>query len=86
MKIDHPLGEGWNWYHIGRARTTAHSRVWLTHGWWVLLNGKRYPEMGNREWDFWASIKFTGPKYGMPSKDGKSNIWIDRIVLVAPEP
>ena len=86
MKIDKPLGEGWNWYHIGRARTTDHSRVWLTHGWWVLLNGKRYPEMGNREWDFWASIKFTGPKYGMPPKDGKSNIWIDRIVLVAPEP
>jgi len=37
--------------------------------------------MGN----VWVSAKFTGPKYGFPSADGKSEIRVDRVVLVKPE-
>ncbi len=84
-KFDRPLGEGWHWYHIGRAVPTADTYIWVSRNSGVHVNGRRYCEIWDREWDFWVSVKFTGPKYGMPSKDGKSSIWIDRIVLVAPD-
>lgn len=84
-KFDRPLGEGWHWYHIGRAVPTADTYIWVSRNSGVHVNGRRYCEIWDREWDFWVSVKFTGPKYGMPPKDGKSSIWIDRVVLVAPD-
>ena len=85
-KFDKPIGEGWQWYYIGRGRPTANSRIWITRSWFVYVNGKRFCEIWDKDWDIWVSAKFTGPKYGMYSADGKSDVWIDRVVLVKAPP
>lgn len=83
--FEKPLGEGWHWYHVGRGRPSADTRIWVTRTWWIYVHGKRFCEIWDRDWDVWVSAKFTGPKYGFPSADGKSAVWVDRVVLAGPQ-
>ena len=35
-----------------------------------------------REFEIWASLKFTGPSFGIGTKDGKDRMYCDRIFLI----
>ena len=83
--FDRPLGEGWQWYHLGRGRVTNDVRIWVTRGWGIFLPCMYYSELWGKDLDVWISAKLTGPKYGMASCDGTSDIWVDRIVLAEPK-
>lgn len=42
-----------------------------------------YPEGDEfREFEIWASLKFTGPSFGIGTKDGKDRMYCDRIFLI----
>ncbi len=83
--FDKPAGEGWHWYHIGTGHVSAKTMFWMTRSWQIFVPGERFVEIWDKDWDMWVSAKFTGPAYGFPSKDGKSYVWIDRMILVEPE-
>ena len=80
-----PLGEGWQWYRLGCGRVSQDTRIWVTRRWGIFLPCMYYNELWGKDYDVWISAKLTGPKYGLSSKDGKSDIWVDRMVLVEPE-
>jgi hypothetical protein len=42
------------------------------------------PEFNGKEFEIWASVKFTGPKF-FADEQGKSYIYIDRVALIVPE-
>ena len=42
-----------------------------------------YPEGDEfREFEIWASLKFTGPSFGIETKDRKDRMFCDRIFLI----
>ena len=82
--FEKPLGEGWQWYHLGCGRVSQDTRIWVTRSWGIFLPCMYYNELWDKDYDVWISAKLTGPKYGLASKDGTSDIWVDRMVLVEP--
>lgn len=83
--FEKPQGEGWHWYHIGTGRVSANATIFMTRSWLIWVASSRFVETWDKDWDMWVSAKFTGPKYGFTSADGKSHVWIDRMILVEPD-
>ena len=74
-------------YRLGRATLSPRCRVWLTDAWlFTVPLGEAYVEGDPLvEWDIYASLKFSGPKYGAEDKDRPNRISCDRVVLVRAE-
>ncbi|MBR3652013.1 MAG: DUF4838 domain-containing protein [Victivallales bacterium] len=83
-KFDKPYGKGYNWYKLpGIIHLPKDGYVYLTRAWTTKV-GLSNPEIAERDFEIWASVKFTGPKFFADSKD-KNYIYIDRVVLVEPQ-
>ena len=74
-------------YELYRVARTSIPRGGLLafDSWWgvTVPLDPYYPE-GNefREFEIWASLKFTGPSFGIGTKDGKDRMYCDRIFLI----
>ena len=80
-----PLSEnGYAWYFIGEATIPEDSYIWLTGTWQTTLRLGHKKELHGRNFEMYASVKFTGRKYQAGSQD-PSRIWIDRVILAVPE-
>ncbi|MBO4344114.1 MAG: DUF4838 domain-containing protein [Victivallales bacterium] len=78
-----PIGKGYNWYKLdGIVHMPKDGYVYLTRSWTTQLRTANV-ELAEHDFEIWASVKFTGPKFFDGSKD-KNYIYIDRIVLIEP--
>jgi len=71
-------------HFLGKGRILPSSALTFA-SWWGILQpvGELYPEGDpGREFEFWASLKFTGPSFGVPEKDGFDRVWCDRLFVV----
>ena len=83
-QFDKPLGKGYNWYKLsGLTRVPKWGYIYLTRAWTTQLDISN-PVLFDKEFEIWASVKFTGPKFFADSTD-KNYIYIDRVVLVEPQ-
>jgi hypothetical protein len=71
-------------YRLGKAALTPQCRLWMTDAWLFTIPLEEAYVEGDPfvEWDIYASLKFTGPKYGSKIKDQPNRISCDRVVLV----
>ena len=83
-QFDKPLGKGYNWYKLpGLTRIPKWGYIYLTRAWTTQLDVSN-PLLADKEFEIWASVKFTGPKFFADSTN-KNYIYIDRVVLVEPQ-
>ncbi len=79
-----PLGKGYNWYKFdGSVTLPKQGYIFMTRSWTTQLS-VTLSEFSGKEFEIWASVKFTGPKFFNDSQ-GKSYIYIDRVILVLPD-
>ena len=78
-----PIGKGYNWYKLGSTIMPKDGYIYLTRSWTTQLRTAQ-AEIAEKEFEIWASVKFTGPKFFQDSTD-KNYIYVDRIVLIEPE-
>ncbi|MBO4620830.1 MAG: hypothetical protein J5654_12060, partial [Victivallales bacterium] len=84
IQFDKPVGSGYNWYRLpGTVRVPKDGTLYLTRAWTTQLR-VAYPELIGRDFEVWASVKFTGPKFLADSTD-KNYVFVDRVALVLPE-
>ncbi len=82
--FEKPTAKGYNWYKLPRIiHLPKDGYVYLTRAWTTKLDVSN-PEIAEKDFEIWASVKFTGPKFFADSTD-KNYIYIDRIVLVEPQ-
>ena len=82
--FEKPAAKGYNWYKLPRIiHLPKDGYVYLTRAWTTKLDVSN-PEIAEKDFEIWASVKFTGPKFFADSTD-KNYIYIDRIVLVEPQ-
>ncbi|MCR5379750.1 MAG: DUF4838 domain-containing protein [Lentisphaeria bacterium] len=82
--FEKPTAKGYNWYKLPRIiHLPKDGYVYLTRAWTTKLDVSN-PEIAEKDFEIWASVKFTGPKFFADSTD-KNYIFIDRVVLVEPQ-
>ncbi|MBQ7650570.1 MAG: DUF4838 domain-containing protein [Victivallales bacterium] len=82
--VEHSQEPGYHWYCAGKVKIQPNGYVYVTRAWTTKLQTGLRGIIGN-EYEIWASVKFTGPKY-MKGQDGqKDYIYVDRILLVEPK-
>lgn len=84
LNVSKVKGGQYRCYYLGKGRIFPSSVLTFASWWGILQNiGELYPEGdAEREFEFWASLKFTGPSFGVPEKDGFDRVWCDRIFVV----
>ncbi|MBO4620011.1 MAG: DUF4838 domain-containing protein [Victivallales bacterium] len=80
-----PEEPGYGWYCLGRVKFSKRCDLFFTRAWSVQVPFA-YPEITDRTFEVWASIKFTGPMY-RPGQPGDNCIYIGLVLLkeVAPD-
>lgn len=70
-------------YYVGKGKITRSGIIALGNWYCSAALGQYYPEGDeHREFEFWASLKFTGPEFDKDSKDKKSKMYCDRIFVI----
>ena len=74
-------------YRLGRATLSPQCRLWMTDAWVFTIPLEEAYQEGDPlvEWEIYASLKFTGPKYGSADAGQGNRIACDRVVLVRAE-
>ena len=71
-------------YDLGKVKIVPGALITFASWWGIgqtLTN--YYPEGdADREFELWASLKFIGPHWGIPTKDGRNRMLCDAIYLV----
>ena len=71
-------------YDLGKVKIVPGSLITFASWWGIgqtLTN--YYPEGdADREFELWASLKFVGPYWGIPTTDGRNRMFCDAIYLV----
>ena len=81
---DLPQDEKYHWYKVGKSRLTARNQLIFSTSWFLSQHSGMAvydPLEPNAEYEFYASIKVTGPAYVKNSKSPNA-IWLDRIVFL----
>lgn len=77
-----PLGKGYQWYKLGVVDVPGSAYFYLTRAWTIQISLARN-ELRNKKLEFWAAVKFTGPKYHPDAKpDEKNHIWVQRVIAI----
>ena len=84
LDVSHVKGGEYRCHFLGKGKILPTS-VLTFASWWGIQQsiGELYPEGdAEREFEFWASLKFTGPSFGVPEEDGFDRVWCDRLFVV----
>lgn len=79
----------YHFYHVGKCRIpSSEVLVWVGTSWHLHTRacGSCYRPGANETWDLWVSAKVEGPAYDPKSTLKESALYMDRIVLIGPEP
>ena len=81
---DLPQDEKYHWYKVGKTKLTARTQL-IFHPTWFLSqrcgNAVYDPMEPNAEYEFYASVKVTGPAYVNGSKKDNA-VYLDRVVFL----
>jgi hypothetical protein len=81
---DLPQDEKYHWYKVGKTKLTARTQL-IFHPSWILSqrcsNAVYDPLEPNAEYEFYASVKVTGPAYVNGSKKDNA-VYLDRVVFL----
>ena len=71
-------------YDLGKVKIVPGALISFASWWGIGQNLSNYYPEGDadREFGLWASLKFVGPQFGVPTADGKNRMYCDRIFLV----
>ena len=71
-------------YKVGRTKIPSNKcRYWNSYSWRMRSSlTDAYKPGVETEWDVYASLKFTGPAYSEKSVSAKSDVFLDRVVLM----
>ena len=77
-------GPGYNWYRLGVTRLVPGAFVYCFNSWLIQQSvaGAFDSKRPNAKYEFWISMKFTGPAFPHGKDSDKNAIWVDRIVLI----
>ena len=81
---DLPQDEKYHWYKVGKSKLTARTQL-IFHPSWALLqrcgNAVFDPLEPDAEYEFYASVKVTGPAYVDGSKKDNA-VYLDRVIFL----
>ena len=75
----------YQWYKAGTLRVPPQRNYIYINRSWTIQTSLDIAELHNRQFDVWVSMKFTGKEYYPDSKEEKSYVWVERMVLVPTE-
>lgn len=88
IKAEDIPGPGYHWYKMGTYPIAPGYYVYFFWSWIVQVDVDNAfdPAKTKQEYDIWARIKFTGPRFPHAKPDDKDAIYIERVVLVKKTP
>lgn len=71
-------------YSLGKVKIVPGAIITFATWWGIGQSLTNYYPEGDadREFELWASLKFIGPEFGVPTQDGRNRICCDAIYLV----
>lgn len=75
----------YQWYNAGTLKVPPHRNYIYISREWTLQASLDNPELLNRTFEVWVSMKFTGKEFYPESSVEKSHVWVERMVLVPVE-
>ncbi|MEN9358887.1 MAG: hypothetical protein RL095_422 [Verrucomicrobiota bacterium] len=86
-KAQIPQDGKYHLYKVGLCRMLPGTRLWGHSSWTFACHDIEYAHKAEaNDWEVWVSAKFTGPAYIRDSQDKQSHFYVDRVLLVNPEP
>ena len=84
-KFPKPFGKGYNWYSLGTNVVFPNNGyLYMTRSWTTQWETAPI-ELRGKPFEIRVSAKFTGPKF-FPDEQGKSYIYIDRVLFIVHSP
>ena len=78
-----PYEKGYRWHSLGKVTLGKDSFFFFTRA-WTLQIGMDDPYLDGKEVEVLAHFRVEGPKFFTDEMDGKSYVYIDRVILVEP--
>ncbi len=84
IKAEDVPGPGYHWYKMGTFRTAPGKYLYFFWSWIIQLDIDNAwdPAKPEQPFEFWARIKFEGPRFPHAKPGGKDAICVERVVLV----
>ena len=82
-RLKPPYEKGYRWHSLGKVTLGKDSFFFFTRA-WTLQIGMDDPYLDGKEVEVLAHLRVEGPKFFTDEKDGKSYVYIDRVILVDP--
>lgn len=83
IKAEDLPGRGYHWYRLGQFPLGEWTYLHLLN-WRITLHMHMLcdPRRPDRQWEAWASVKFTGPQYPHGEPGAPNRLYVDRVILI----